>query len=1019
MSAAADSKPVPRDAEIRERFRAELDRNFSVIAPAGAGKTRALVDRIVALAERDQRTGTRRLAQLVVVTYTNKAAEEMQQRARSAMVARHLDFSVLALFNRAFFGTIHSFCLRLLQENAHLLGLPSRLNVLQPEDALWNDFVRHASSAPRFLDGPEAQCLRYVGMEEIFRLARSARPWWSPPEYGSRPRVDIAPILHFPEQGRGAANIRRFKDIIAAWYHIHENQPESFCGLPVVDKGGEKFQLTAARALDPLKVWVGRLAWAAALKIAHAYRAYRIARGYLTYTDQIYLTHRLLHEQPEVLRRLRRQELIVLLDEAQDTDPLQFDILLEITRPEHASCGWRRRPDPAPGPGRFCMVGDPQQSIYPDRADLEYYDRVRSYLENSPHGEEIIFEVTFRCDSAVVTLVNQLGPVILPESEPQARFVRLEPRPGHGPGMVLRLRPELPSPGPGKKRIRVGEATAAESRWLARWLADRGYRALGASDWSQVAILCQQRKWLDPVAAALDEAGLRTQVHSPATLLADHPAYSWLTALLRVLTVPADTFNCVGVLREIFGISDDRLAAYSEGDGNRFRIDRRPSDSGSSAGEVDAVLDMLRNLRVEVLRLPLREAVGRVIGATALPQRVAEVCAIPAEAEKQIDTLLGRACEAERRGLSLHQFVQELLAARNAPVEAIAPQSGAVQILTCHKAKGLEWDVVILPMFFRPARPRSPDYPILLQPRASGQPVVLVDKQDYRKVQDHLRRHRRAAMQRLLYVALTRARRTLVILDDREAFSTSRGAFSFGELLGEDGGKLLERLPSEPHALPLTPTRPASRPKPVSVPVADRELEAARAASGAIVRRILPSMLAREAPPDEPELLRETTEPSAAEAARRYGTWWHRLMETMPWGAGRDAWAGHFRRVLRTSPDIPRARREWNLFLKSPLAARLADPSLHVESEMPFLHLAGEETAVEGFMDLVQRNADGSEWMILDWKTNLITEEECARLAEIYCRQLRAYAESLQALTGAREVTAVIYATCLGRLIPV
>ncbi|HIE10684.1 MAG TPA: hypothetical protein EYP62_03665, partial [Kiritimatiellae bacterium] len=594
----------------------------------------------------------------------------------------------------------------------------------------------------------------------------------------------------------------------------------------------------------------------------------------------------------------------------------------------------------------------------------------------------------------------------------------LQPRPGHAPGIVLRLAPQFP-PSTSGKRLRAGEAAAAESRWLARWLADIRPASLGASDWSQVAILCQQRKWLSPLAGALEEVGLRTQVHSPSTLLADHPAYSWLTALLRVLAVPSDTFNCIGVLREIFGICDDRLAAYCQGEGDRFRIDRRSPGSRSSAGEVDAVLDLLCDLRREALQSPLLEAVGRVIGAVGLLQRVAAVCAIPAEAQQQVDTLLGRAADAEKRGLSLHQFVQELLAARNATVEAVAPQPGAVQILTCHKAKGLEWDAVILPMFFRAARPRSPNYPLLLQPRASQPPVVLVDKQDYRKVQEHLCQHRRAAMQRLLYVSLTRARHTLVILDDRQGFSGSRGAFSFGELLGEEGAQLLERLPSVPQPPPPAPRHPVSRPASPPAPVSRRELESARVASTAIVRRILPSMLARKAPPEEPEILRETTEASGPEAARQYGTWWHRLMETMPWAAGRTAWQRRFQAMLRTSPDIARARREWTLFLESPLAVQLADRRLHVETEMPFLHRASENTTVEGFVDLVQRNADGSVWLVLDWKTNLVTEREALPLAEIYRPQLRAYADSLQALTAAREVTAAIYSTCLGRLIPV
>ena len=100
------------DREARQRFAHELDRNFSVLAAAGSGKTRAITDRIVELAHRP--SALERLPQLVVVTYTNRAADEMQQRTRRRILEAGLSLEVIDAFNRAFFGTIHSFCVRLL-----------------------------------------------------------------------------------------------------------------------------------------------------------------------------------------------------------------------------------------------------------------------------------------------------------------------------------------------------------------------------------------------------------------------------------------------------------------------------------------------------------------------------------------------------------------------------------------------------------------------------------------------------------------------------------------------------------------------------------------------------------------------------------------------------------------------------------------------------------------------------------------------------------------------------------------
>src|SRR6202140_1240971 len=130
----------PIDQPNRERFVSELDKNFSVVAAAGSGKTRAITDRIVQIAK----SGHARdwLPQLVVVAFTNRAADEMQQRARAEVLQAGVSLEVLAAFNRTFFGTIHSFCVRLLETYGHYLGLPPTFEVITDADEIWNEFVQ-------------------------------------------------------------------------------------------------------------------------------------------------------------------------------------------------------------------------------------------------------------------------------------------------------------------------------------------------------------------------------------------------------------------------------------------------------------------------------------------------------------------------------------------------------------------------------------------------------------------------------------------------------------------------------------------------------------------------------------------------------------------------------------------------------------------------------------------------------------------------------------------------------------
>src|SRR5437899_7750098 len=96
----------PRDEVARARFATELDCNFSVVASAGSGKTTAITQRVLSIARSPNATEI--LPQLVVVTFTNRAADEMQQRTRQALLDEHLLKEVKTAVNRAIIVINHS-----------------------------------------------------------------------------------------------------------------------------------------------------------------------------------------------------------------------------------------------------------------------------------------------------------------------------------------------------------------------------------------------------------------------------------------------------------------------------------------------------------------------------------------------------------------------------------------------------------------------------------------------------------------------------------------------------------------------------------------------------------------------------------------------------------------------------------------------------------------------------------------------------------------------------------------------
>ncbi len=100
------------DQAERDRFTSTHGKNISVIAPAGVGKTHAIVRRIVTVASQPEAFAIDQLSRLIVVTYSVRAAQQMQQRAREAIRQAGLPRSVQRAFQQTFFGTIHSFCRR-------------------------------------------------------------------------------------------------------------------------------------------------------------------------------------------------------------------------------------------------------------------------------------------------------------------------------------------------------------------------------------------------------------------------------------------------------------------------------------------------------------------------------------------------------------------------------------------------------------------------------------------------------------------------------------------------------------------------------------------------------------------------------------------------------------------------------------------------------------------------------------------------------------------------------------------
>lgn len=376
----------PTDQAARERFTDEWGVNFAVVANAGSGKTTAISERLAAIALSGH--GAEILGRMAVVTYTKKAAAQIEQRARSVLLARMasaggLDLGPLVRLDRVFFGTIHSFCLLLARRHGSPLGIHLNPTIVdEDDDASWHEFLEQDHMAFSSLEaGTIAAFLRHESLDVTFNLARTldataARRLLDRPPAPLPPPPAPAALAEIlgatTRRGKGAEALARNQEAARVWVREFAAGTQR---LPIPKADGDAAQIKDRfrRFFAPVKAWLAEAGAVLAAELSLRYRDWRLDRGLQTYADQIETVTSLLQDE-SMLERIRAEGWRVILDEAQDADAKQFEVMVEITRAPGARRGaWPARGGIGPRPGHFCMVGDAQQGIYSSRADISNF----------------------------------------------------------------------------------------------------------------------------------------------------------------------------------------------------------------------------------------------------------------------------------------------------------------------------------------------------------------------------------------------------------------------------------------------------------------------------------------------------------------------------------------------------------------------------------------------------------------------------------------------------------------------
>ncbi|PYK45261.1 MAG: hypothetical protein DME53_05695, partial [Verrucomicrobia bacterium] len=292
--------------------------------------------------------------------------------------------------------------------------------LVEDDDDLWQEFVQNQTRIGRSLsDKDRAMLLRFVQARDLMELARRAgSAALRVPPTSSCPTLDFGEVYSQSDKGKGNDNISKSQAELREWERRFGGDWEYLRWPVCFTAANARFTQLWQEKFAPLRKWICDAATCVAAEVQRDYLDFRLDHGLVTYPDQIALAHGLL-QHPVAAQRIREESFRVILDEAQDTEPLQFSVLLEATRPPEAKGLWLQERHLGPQPGHFCMVGDFQQSIYWQRADLNYYRAVHEVLIAGKHGESLEFAVTFRLDQKQLDFVNETFREILNNKDGQ------------------------------------------------------------------------------------------------------------------------------------------------------------------------------------------------------------------------------------------------------------------------------------------------------------------------------------------------------------------------------------------------------------------------------------------------------------------------------------------------------------------------------------------------------------------------------------------------------------------------
>ncbi|SOB53208.1 UvrD-helicase domain-containing protein [Pseudomonas lundensis] len=705
-----------------------------ISAGAGSGKTYKLTETLAQALE----SGTARPHAILATTFTVKAATELRERARSWLLENgRIDLATA--IGQARLGTVNSVCGQMLKRFCFELGLSPDQTVLGEgqskrllkatlaesmeadaqtelvrlterfgiEQADWSKTVEAVVKAALDNDiGPEE--LRVMGSQNADAMLTN----WPAPATGLDPTEALATAL--AEAHKGVAAYVEQQQAVGA--KVADNLLKGLEGLQKLDRlfregrwcwpdwigaagfdAGAKVRDIVAPVKSAAQVHESHPAFHAEVRqyldqifnlaadVLNAYEQAKKALGAVDFSDQEVLLLRALRTKPSVREVLAAELDLIMVDEFQDTSPLQLALFIELAKLAKKSV-W---------------VGDPKQAIYGFRGtDASLISGVLNAIKGWGGILGKVLDTSRRSNESLVSLTNGLFiSAFEPELTPEQ--VRLQPLRKDIPDQPALLNWNFESSRNDSDYLCLGQAIRELLESGAK-VEDKDTKELRPIQSGDIGVLCRYNDQVEFAVTSLTHWGIPSA--SPRSGLLGTAEAIYVMACLRRMSDPTDTVATALVLTladstPIETWLADRLQHLATDEAKPYEW----LTTGDSAHKLIARLETLRPTLMaltplEVLRLAAAESqVARLVGQWSTSPHESRNRMSNVEALVELGKTFEDECVAAKRPATVSGMLRWLdeLASQEDDNRATSADN-AVSVLTYHGAKGLEWPVVVL-----------------------------------------------------------------------------------------------------------------------------------------------------------------------------------------------------------------------------------------------------------------------------------------------------------------------------------